>query len=392
MNIQQYFEPISKDTHSYISEDGVTTIGQAIKAYTEVDGFPDLADSSLAIMGVGEDRGAVGNKGCATAMNSIRQYLYALASPIKELKLYDLGNITIGETPNDTYYAVIDVMRQLLEHGITTIVIGGGQDLTYAIYKAYEMVGQVINITAIDPRFDISNTSAITSRSYLNHIVMQQPNYLFNFTTLGYQTYLVGNDHIRLIDELNFDAYRLGILQEDMSRAEPLLRNADVVSIDISAVRQNDAPANAHPSPHGFYGEQLCRMARFAGMSDKVSTLGIFELNPLYDRDGQTAHMTAHALWYFIEGFFGRKEENPYYNQNNFLQFIVQLEKSGLELTFYKSRTSDRWWVEVPCDNEERRQRYQRHLLIPCSYDDYQSAMQNEIPELWYRYYQRMQW
>ena len=109
MNIQQYFEPISKDTHSYISEDGVTTIGQAIKAYTEVDGFPDLADSSLAIMGVGEDRGAVGNKGCATAMNSIRQYLYALASPIKELKLYDLGNITIGETPNDTYYAVIDV-------------------------------------------------------------------------------------------------------------------------------------------------------------------------------------------------------------------------------------------------------------------------------------------
>ena len=132
-------------------------------------------------------------------------------------------------------------------------------------------------------------------------------------------------------------------------------------------------------------------MARFAGMSNKIDSIGLFELNPAYDNEGQTSHMAAHALWYFIEGFYNRKADNPYLDKQNYKQYIVQLETHDLSINFYKSRISDRWWMEVPCDNEERRQRYMRHLLVPCTYDDYERAMQNEVPELWWRYYQRVQ-
>lgn len=392
MNISQYFEPAGNDVQTFLSEISATTIGNKIVAYTPEKGFPEVEEGSLAILGITDDRGAVGNRGCGTSANQVRSYLYGLAMPVKEMNLYDLGNVIAGESLEDTYFAVTDVLKQLIEHNVTVLVIGGGQDMTYAMYKAYELAGRVINICAIDPRFDISEAAAINSRSYLNHIIMQQPNYMFNFTTIGYQTYLVGNGYIHLMDELNFDPYRLGYIQEDMRRAEPLIRNADLVSIDINAVRQSDAPAHAHPSPHGFYGEQMCQMARFAGMSDKVSSLGLFELNPVYDNEGQTAQMAAHALWYFIEGFYNRKSDHPYIDKQNYKQYIVQMESHDLTINFYKSRLSDRWWMEVPCNNEELKQRYMRHLLIPCNYSDYERAMQNEVPELWWRYYQRLQW
>ena len=196
-------------------------------------------------------------------------------------------------------------------------LLGGSQDLTYAAYKGYEQLNRIMNITSIDSRFDLENNDEITSRTWLQNIIMQNPNYLFFNSNLGYQTYFVGQDYIQLMDDLKFDAYRLGELQKDMTRAESLIRNADLLSVDIGAVRQSDAPGNRYPSPHGFYGEEFCLMMRYAGMSDKTDCLGLFEVNPKFDNHGQTAHMTAQGLWYFIEGFYNRKHDNPLLNPEN---------------------------------------------------------------------------
>ena len=218
---------------------------------------------------------------------------------------------------------------------------------------------------------------------------MEQPNYLFNYTNIGYQTYFVGQQYVDLMEELKFDAYRLGWVRENIVRSEPLLRNADCVSIDIGAVRQSDAPANTFPSPHGFYGEELCRLTRFAGMSDKTSTLGFFEFSPMHDNSGQTAHMLAHALWYFIEGVGKRKQDNPYKDTENYRKVIVPLEEHGVEVIFYKSKKSDRWWVEIPYATDTHGDT-KRKLLVPCLYDDYEQALQNKIPDLWWKFYQRV--
>ncbi len=398
MDISSFFEPVSITPAQYLSEEASPLVVNNIHTYTEQSGFPDVAEGSVVLFGVLDDRGTVANNGCDRAPNQIRSYLYSLVAPFNvedtsvPHNVYDLGNILPGDTMHDTYEAVIQVMQYLLERNVVVVVLGGGQDISYAVYKAYEAVGRVINLCAVDPRLDIAFSQDVNSHSYVNHIVMQQPNFLFNYTVLGYQSYFVSPMHMQLMAELHFDAFRLGIMQEDMFRTEPLVRNADFVSVDLAAVRQSDAPANAHPSPHGFYGEQLCQIAHFAGMSDKLSCFGLFELNPLYDRAGQTAQMSAHAIWYFIEGFFNRKADFPYIDKQNYKQYLVQLETQGLEMVFYKSRKSDRWWVEVPCQNDELRQRYLRHLLIPCNYSDYERAMKNEISDLWWRYYQRLQW
>lgn len=389
MDLSTFFEPIDVSIVDYRSREFRPMLGDTIATYVDRDKFPDVEQATLAIIGVNDDRLSVDNRGCATAPDHIRRYLYRLARPHEDMSLVDLGNILPGSEPRDTHFALMEVMHQLLDLGITVVVLGGGDDLVFPIYKAYEILGRVINICSVDSRFNLEGGDEVNSNNYLQHIILQQPNYLFDYVNMGYQTYFVGQEMIKLMDELKFTTHRVGELQADMTHTEPLVRYSDVVAVDISAVRQTDAPANAVPSPHGFYGEQLCQIARFAGMSDKTSCFGIFELNPNLDNHGQTAHMVAHAVWFFIEGFFNRQNDFPYRDKQYYKRFTVELRDHGMSIVFYKSMRSDRWWMEVPCD-DDRRQRYQRHTLIPCNYSDYQRAMENEIPDLWWHYYNRL--
>ena len=390
MDISAYFAPIDTAVVGYQSEPFRAMLGDSVKVHTAEDGFPSLDGARLALLGIPEDGGSVYNKGCAASPDHIRRYLYRLALPYDGLQLVDLGNLVAGASTRDTYFAVIEVMQQLLADGMTLIVIGGSDDLVFPIYKAYEILGRVINICSVDSRFNLEGGDVINSSNYLQHIILQQPNYLFDYVNVGYQSYFVGPEMVQLMDDLKFTTHRVGELQPNMEYAEPLVRYADVVAVDISAVRQSDAPANANPSPHGFYGEQLCQIARYAGMSDKTSCFGLFEMNPSLDRNGQTAHMLAHALWFFIEGFRYRVGDFPSRDKQNYKCFTVALQDHGIDLVFYKSIKTDRWWIEVPCDDDERRERYRRHTLVPCNYSDYQRAMENEIPDVWWHYYNRI--
>ena len=108
------------------------------------------------------------------------------------------------------------------------------------------------------------------------------------------------------------------------------------------------------------------------------------ELTPMKRQYNEIKEQHKDCLLFFRLGDF------PYRDPQHYKRFTVQLPEHGIDIVFYKSIKSDRWWMEVPCDDSQRRERYQRHTLIPCSYADYQRAMENEIPELWWHYYNRI--
>ena len=241
--------------------------------------------------------------------------------------------------------------------------------------------------------FDLGNDEhELNSRSYLSRIILHQPNFLFAYTNVGYQTYFVDKDAVGLMKNLLFDVHRLGKVNLDMEETEPMIRNADILSIDISAIRASDAPGNFNAVPNGFYGEEVCRICRYAGISDKLSSIGFYEFNPEYDNKGQTAHLIAQMIWYFIDGYMNRKDDFPEDNKDfmeNYVRFMVKVDDFDDELIFLKSKKTDRWWMQVTIKNNVHK-KYKRHQFVPCSYNDYKAALNQEIPDRWWKVQQKL--
>ncbi|MBS7566097.1 formimidoylglutamase [Mucilaginibacter sp. Bleaf8] len=394
MSLADFFTPV--DINKIVPGQGYNPnhLGSKIEVYTHA--FPDLDENKpdLVIFGVQDDRNAVGNPGCALGPDYIREKLYRLYQGDYATKIYDLGNIKQGASVYDTYFALKTVLSDFVKKNIVAVILGGGQDLTYPQYLAYEDTEQKVDLVVIDSHFDLDEsaemeeTDATTSNSYLNKIFLHEPNYLFNFSNLGYQTYFVSQESLRVMDTLFFDVHRLGELTGQMGVTEPIIRNADMISFDIGAIRSSDAAANANATPNGFYGEEACQMCRYAGFNDKLTSIGFYEFNPAYDSNGQTATLLAEMIWYFIDGFYNRKQDFPLQPKTQYLVYKTTLTHDDHEMVFVKSKKSDRWWMQVPYPAGGSMN--ERYHLVPCRYEDYTTAVAGEMPDLWWRTYQKL--
>ena len=385
MNID-FLSPVQDSVIAHLVLQSSTVLGKKIRVHSVQEGFPDLENVQLAIFGVQEDRNSKDNFGCGENLHFIRRKLYELFPGNWQINIADLGNVNKGNAVSDTYFAVQEIITFLLKKNIIPVIIGGGQDITYTNYRAYDVLEQSVNVVSVDSRFDLGNLDdELTSQSYLSKIIMQQPNNLFNFSNIGYQTYFNSQEEINLLDSLFFDAYRLGEAK-DLKIVEPVMRDADIVSIDIGAARQSDAPANNNASPNGFYGEEMCAISRYAGISDKVSSFGIYEYNSKHDNNHQTAHLIAQMIWYFVEGVNFRAKDYPFCTKENYQKFTVLLEEDD-PINFYKSDKTGRWWMEINIISDNK---YKRHALIPCTHQDYMDATAQIIPERWYKGMRKM--
>lgn len=316
------------------------------------------------------------------AVAAIRSKLYHLFPKDWSSSIADLGTIRPGHTLSDTYIAVEEVVRELVKNNVLPIVIGGGQDLMLPVYNAYQSLEQTVNVLDINCSLDIATTEE-ASPKWLNHLFTDPSGHLFNYTLMGYQEYLTDSEIIYLLSELHFDAHRLGEYYEDDRMAEPIIRNADILSFNMDAIRGSDYRGNSKALPHGFYGEDACRMLRYAGLSDKLTALGIFDFQ-VSDQLEFDANLIAQMLWYFIEGYNHRKQDYPAGSKSNYTRYVVPIDNFKNEIVFYKSDKSDRWWMEVPYPSKKEN-RFARHLLIPCQYADYENALANELPDLWWK-------
>ena len=342
--------------------------------------------ADMAIIGVGNSEADEATEQTYSA-DTIRKEFYKLKQHRKRIKIIDLGNLQRGKTRNDTYSALAEVCSTLFQNRITPIILGGDNDMAAGNYKAYEQIGQIINIFNLDSKFDFKDLNAEMSvDNYLTYIFCNQPNYLFNYTHAAYQTYLVAPEVIDLMHQMKFEIYRLGEIQNQVEQTEPLIRNADMLIADIGAIRASDSPCS--DNPHGLYGEEFCKILNFAGMSDKLTSVGIYNYDEKKDNNRRTAQIISHALWYFIEGYNWRKNDLPYKDTKNYYKFSV-LMPNDMTIIFFKSKKSERWWMQVSCPGEMQ-EKYLRHFLVPCTFNDYQEAMEGRVPERWLLAYNKL--
>jgi arginase family enzyme len=386
--IQDFVTPIDKENLLEGTELHPAQLGNYI--FINDGKAIDLTAFDIALIGICEDRNSTGNTGSSKAPDQVRQAFYKLYMPPieKEFRVVDLGNIYAGETVRDTYFALATVLLELVTHKVIPVIIGGSHDLSFGQYMGYKNLQALINVVNVDERIDMYEPSSpnIDASNFVMHILTHHPNYLFNYSHVGHQTYLNDSKAVETLESLNFDCHRLGLIRANLEEVEPILRDADMLTIDVSAIRQADAPAHAQASPNGFSGEELCQIARYGGLSDKLTSIGFYELNPGYDNGKQTVQLTAQMIWYFVEGFYSRVGDYPI-NIEDHLKFIVHLDDTGHEIIFWKSRKTTRWWMELPYGDK---QKFSRHQLVPCSLRDYEMACKQELPDRWMRAYTKL--
>jgi arginase family enzyme len=358
-------------------------LGRNVFMHTEKEGLPVLANASFAIIGVNESRNAFEKKPEPLDIGQIRIALYKLMPGNWNSTIVDLGDINEGETVEDTYFVVKEIVAELLEEKIIPIILGATQDITYPAYRAFDGIMDMINLVSVDSRFDFgADDELISSHSYMSRIITDKPNNLFNFSNLGYQSYFNAQEEIDLMERLFFDAYRLGEITTDITLAEPLIRNAHILSIDARAIKASETGFSPNSSPNGFDGREICAIARYAGISDNVLVFGIFES----ENNTQSFQLMAQIIWYFMEGFNYRIKEAPSSKNDDFSKFIVPSETE--QLVFFKSHLTERWWVEVPSVLTSHT-KSNSPALLPCTEQDYLDACDQIIPERWFKAYKK---
>jgi formiminoglutamase len=315
--------------------------------------------------------------------NRIRHQLYKLQKSSVNYRLLDLGNLRLNNNIEENYLKISEVCKWLMQENVLPILIGGTNDYAFGQYLAYQDLEKMIYVLNIDSKLDIREESNHLADKYISKILLHYPNYLFSMGLVGYQTYLNSYEALEMCKKLNFDLLSVGELRQNLQGVEPHIRMADLVSIDIAAICRSDAPAQPDGFHFGLTGEEISQLAWYAGLNEKLSSFGVYGYHADLDIDSHTAEVIAVLLWYFVEGFYYRKGEFPL-RENFYVKYTIPFLKERIDLVFYKSLLSERWWLEIPT-NEAVKANYKRSTLVPCTYQDYEEASAGNLPDRWVR-------
>jgi len=353
--LQNWLKPLPSALLKNVDALPSGTFGKNLLLHTAAN-LPDLKQAKAVIIGIGDKEA-----------NEVRMQLYRTVFPFPKDSVADLGNLRKADAA-----LLIPVVYELLSGKVLPIVLGSNDDWARGQFLAYQEAKGLVNLAVIDERFRCGRPSD----TYTSLLAPRHP-LLFHFGLLGYQIHQILPESAHFLTQNNFDAVRLGRSRAAIEEVEPVLRDADLLAFHLAALKQSESPGVDSASPSGFTTEEACQLCRYAGMSDKLTSFGIYGYQREADRDDQTAQVAAQMVWYFLEGFFARKGDYPV-TTSGLTEYIVDFRKLNYQLTFWKSNRSGRWWMQAPVATKRK---HERHRLVPCSYQDYQAACREELPE-----------
>ncbi|MCB0640118.1 MAG: hypothetical protein KDC44_00700 [Phaeodactylibacter sp.] len=324
--------------------------------------IPDLKGVQVALIGLQ-----------AREANAVREHLYAMSFPFGTLKIADLGNARRSSAS-----FMVQVLRELHESKIIPIIIAKTPDLIRLQYQALLTLRSAISMAVVDDHVPIHPEPVPgESAQYLDNLVDHEIAPPFFLQLLAGQTHFIDPERIARFSPQRFGMLRLGSLRSDLTTAEPLIRDADLVGFHLRAMKQIEAPAVEGKSPSGLFSEDAAQLARYAGMSDKLLSFGLYGFQANMEGKVQTAQLISQLIWYFLDGLAHRKQDFPV-STDGLVEYIVDFKGDDQQLVFWKSMKSGRWWIQIPAETNDE---LKRHRLVPCAYQDYLQACEGDLPD-----------
>ena len=361
----EYFSPVKIEIINYINKLDNNQFGSKLKINGR-ENLSSLESLDIVIFSINEYRFNSGIQKSFNANKDFRKKLYSLYFGNWDLNIYDLGDLENGNLVSDTQFALTKILDFFSKNKILVITIGGSQNLLFNMYSSLKVTLQKINLVSVDNKIDFSKNN----ESFLSKIIMDKNNKLANFSNIGYQKHLASVSENKLLDKMYFESINLGKIKSNIAEAEPILRDSDIVSFNINSVKSGDLN-NAHQYPNGLSCYELCSLSRFSGLSSRVNIVSFFENWDLSIMNS----LLAESTWYVIDGYSARINENPINDVSDFIYYHIELD--NYKFKFYRSKLSDRWWVEFLNDELISIQKD----IISCTCDDYNNCKNSVIPE-----------
>ena len=276
-------------------------------------------EAGIVIIGCPQDIGVERNKGrtgASEAPDEIRRWFYKLTPFGINNRIADIGNIDCSGELEEIHDRLKAVVEQILRDGKRVIVLGGGNDISYADGKAMaEVFGAGnwlgVNIDAhFDVRADQPRNSGTPYRQLLDEGLIT-PTYFYE---TGYQPHLASPIYYRYLKDLGVNMISLDQLRSRASTDQELresLRDKFVhhsqnltafFGFDMDAVRASDAPGSSSPSPIGLRSGEFLNLVKFAASLANTRVIEFTEYNPRFDIDARTARLVAVGMHAFCAG------------------------------------------------------------------------------------------
>lgn len=335
----------------------------------------EIQNVDVFILGYLEDRNS-NNIGASIASQKIREQLYQLYSTSHKLNILDLGDCIQGKTVKESYFVLQEVCKILKTYDKPIILIGGTQEASYYIAKEYFKKVQFPTYTYIDSKLDIELKSEDFSNcNYIQKI--QQINQNVRIVNIANQECLSHISSFNWFKTNYFPLYRLGDVLNTRIDAEPLIRDAQVVSFDASSIRYSDFMANIDSNPIGLFSEDACQLGWYSGFSPNMKVFHFTEYNPTLDSNNISSKLAAHIVWHVLDGISQRKTNFLDFSAENYKCYYVKNNFLEQDLPFFEDLTTHQLWVEIPLKRKNRKR------ILPCSKSDYQSFISDDLPENW---------
>lgn len=283
----------------------------------------DYSEATHVLVGCPQHEGVQRNNGrigAAEAPNKIREQLYKFqVERNTAVKLFDAGNINTDffEAEDDLdpekddaldkiHDSLTKAVSEFLRDGKKVIVLGGGNDISYADVRALSENERDISAINIDAHLDMRMAEEMTSgtpyrKAIEDHYLVPHHFYEFGIRPESNASYYLDNArelgvNIHPLNEL----FKNGVSVIFQNILGQIGDRPFFLGLDMDSIQASDAPGVSASSPVGLSGWEVLQCLHHAKQKENLMVFEVTEVNPKYDIDNRTVKLASQLVHSFL--------------------------------------------------------------------------------------------
>jgi formiminoglutamase len=197
------------------------------------------------------------------------------------------------------------LVKMDLNNDVIPVIAGGGHETAFGHYLGYAIAGRPVHILNIDAHTDVRDLKDKNphSGSPFRQALEDESGLCKSYTVFGLQPSSVAFEHLEYVRKTGSAVFAGDFRMETLKEYFKGISGESVmVTMDMDTVDQSQAPGVSAPNASGIDSSLWLEIALYCGMQPHVTSFDLCEVNPEYDRDGQTVRLAALTIWYFLLG------------------------------------------------------------------------------------------